>query len=140
MVGRPGNSRRYEELHKHISEIPNLKYLGERSIEEVNQLLAESHIFVNTSIAEGFANTFIQAWMRKVPVVSVDADIDGLLRRQEFGLLGGSYEGMRDSVLNLIENDTRRESMGQEAKDYAFKYYSNKNIDMLLDIMRQEDS
>ena len=46
---------------------------------EVNALLEHTDLLVNTSDYEGFSNTFIQAWMRRVPVVSLRVDPDRLL-------------------------------------------------------------
>ena len=58
-------------LMRSIEATPNLEYLGQRTHAEVNELLARAHIFVNTSTHEGFPNTFIQAWLREVAVVSL---------------------------------------------------------------------
>src|SRR5690606_16431046 len=72
MVGAPMLPGRWtDNLLSFIESVPNLQYLGAREQDEVNDLLERSHILVNTSDYEGFSNTFIQAWMRNVPVVSL---------------------------------------------------------------------
>jgi glycosyltransferase involved in cell wall biosynthesis len=75
-----------------IRATPNLEYLGEKSQDEVNELLARAHIYVNTSLFEGFANTFIQAWMRDVAVVSLHVNPDGVFDREGVGIHAGSED------------------------------------------------
>ncbi|MEA3296200.1 MAG: glycosyltransferase family 4 protein, partial [Patescibacteria group bacterium] len=58
MIGRDPKNEWSEGFKKRISEIKNLSYLGELPIKRVNEFLAESHILVNTSLYEGFPNTF----------------------------------------------------------------------------------
>ncbi len=76
MVGAPaaasGKGGWQASLMRSIEATPNLTYLGHMSHAEVNELLARAHIFVNTSTQEGFPNTFIQAWLRDVVVVSLE--------------------------------------------------------------------
>lgn len=136
MVGRPGDPKRYKELHKQLSMTKNMIYLGERSIEEVNKILAGAHVFVNTSTAEGCPNTFIQAWMRKVPVVSVSVNTDGVFDTEEVGFCDGTYEYLRNAVKRLINDVELRVTMGELAQSDAFKHYSMTNTDELISLMQ----
>ena len=90
-----------------IGRTPNLTYLGSQSQAEVNRLLARSHIFVNTSLYEGFPNTFIQAWQRKVPVVSLHVNPDCVLDR-------GAVESMRRTKVALEKRCALSQRMKQE--------------------------
>lgn len=135
MVGRPGDPVKYAELHEQISSLKNLSYMGELPINGVNELLATAHIFVNTSIAEGFPNTFIQAWMRKVPVVSLTFNADDVLNINNVGYCGETYEGLKLAVEKLIANEELRRDMGERAQYYAYNYYSPKNVEKLLSVI-----
>lgn len=135
MIGRPGEEERYVKLHDEIGKMTNLQYLGEKPIQEVNQHLAQSHIFVNTSRAEGFPNTFIQAWMRKVPTLSLDIDPDGVLAKQRIGYCAGSIEELKKRVIELCDNPQRREKMGIEAQRYAFDEHSPHAMQKLITLM-----
>ncbi len=53
-------------------------FCGAISQQEVNAELANAHVLVNTSLYEGFPNTFIQAWMRRTVVVSLNVNPDGI--------------------------------------------------------------
>ena len=136
MIGRQGSKKHYTDLHDEISKTSNIEYLGELSIDEVNQVIATSHIFVNTSMAEGFPNTFIQAWMRQVPVVSVNVNTDDVLDGKTTGIYGETYEGMKEAVKNLLEDDVLRTSMGQRAQEYAFKHHSTSNAQELIQLIK----
>jgi glycosyltransferase involved in cell wall biosynthesis len=134
MIGRAGSRDRYRNMCNQIDKMKNLKYLGECSIDEVNRILAQAHIFVNTSVAEGFPNTFIQAWMRKVPVVSLDVSTDSILQSNQIGLSSRSYEEMRNNVLKLIRDPDLRATLGERAQEYAYKNHSMENAKSLVSL------
>src|SRR6202011_2983272 len=105
-----------------------LQYLGTRSQSEVNELLARSHVFVNTSRYEGFPNTFIQAWMREVPVVSLQVDPDRLLEEQGVGIAcDDSEQQLAAAVRGLLEDAARRAGYARRAREYAMSRHSMAN-------------
>lgn len=124
MLGRPGSGNWFEELLAEIKSLPNLEYLGEVSNEEVNLRLDEGHILVNTSAYEGFPNTFIQAWMRRVPVVSLQVDPDDILVREKIGFHSRTFDNLCKDLKCLIEDRQLREAMGERARAYACENHS----------------
>lgn len=72
-----------ERIGAGVGVIPNLYYLGHLSISQVENLFDNAHGLVNTSLVEGFPNTFLQAWSRGMPVFSM-VDPDEFIAR--FGL------------------------------------------------------
>jgi glycosyltransferase involved in cell wall biosynthesis len=133
MIGRTADNKYQQHFEESIKGLDNLEYLGEKPIEEVNRILSESHIFVNTSKYEGGApNTFIQAWMRKIPVVSLNVNPDGILDKERIGFFSRTYKQLVKDVWFLLKNENRRKQMGEKAKKYAEeKFNINKNITML---------
>jgi len=124
MCGKP-MMKNYEDLKSNIDATENLTYLGECSQDQVNQLLADSHIFVNTSRDEGFPHTYMQSWMRGTPVVSLEVNPDGIFNQGNLGYFAeASYEKMREHVIELINNHDLRNQIGESAKKYAFDHYS----------------
>jgi glycosyltransferase involved in cell wall biosynthesis len=135
MVGAlQGTKSWHKRLFRDIKGLKDLKYLGARTQEEVNSILASSHIFVNTSRWEGFPNTFIQSWMRKVPVVSLNVNPDGIFDDQDIGFHSRTYETLKKDVLTLIRNPDLREQMGTKAQTYAFSMHSQKNAEKIIEI------
>jgi glycosyltransferase involved in cell wall biosynthesis len=132
MIGRPGSMKHQRRLETRIQKVRGLTYLGERSQDEINRTLAASHILVNTSDYEGFPNTFIQAWLHEVPVVSLHVDPDDLLTRQGLGFHSGSLDRLVQDTRNLIENAELRAHIGRKAKAYATEHHDlAKNLDQV---------
>ena len=129
MLGRTGS---YFELARRALD-NQIEVMGELSNEEVNELLAGSHILVNTSWQEGFSNTFIQAWMRRVPVVSLRVDPDKVLQQEKIGFCSGSFEKLVEDTTLLITDHQLRESMGLKAREYAIKHHSLDNMRQVIE-------
>ncbi len=139
MVGEPlPDPAQQQAFESAAAVIPNLTYLGKLPIEEVNALLARSHLFVNTSLVEGFANTFIQAWMRQVPVLSLNADPDGLLAQEGIGFCAhGDETVLLHALREWLSDAPQRDQVGQRAQAYAEAHHSERNIQTLLELMER---
>ena len=135
--GSQGKPEWMKLFNRKLEESKNVQYLGILDQIEVNEVLAKSHILVNASEAEGFSNTFIQAWMRKVPVVSLTVNPDNILSKEGVGMCSGNYGQMCVDVKELIENSELREAMGEKAQAYAFANYSEKEADKLLTLFEE---
>lgn len=120
-----------------IEAAPNLEYVGALSQAGVNELLARSHVFVNTSEEEGFPNTFIQAWMREVVVASMSVDPDGVLEKQRMGVLAGTEHRLRESIRSLLSDDGLRRQYVQRSKAFALQRHSIGNADLLADLISE---
>jgi glycosyltransferase involved in cell wall biosynthesis len=83
-----------------------------------------ARIFLNTSSIEGFPNTFLQAWIRAVPVVSF-FDPDGMIRRLQLGAVPASLDDMRESIRGLLEVDVYRENTGRRAREFACREFTS---------------
>ena len=134
MIGRPGIKHTSYEINAKIKELKNISYIGEQSIEVVNKLLSESHIFINTSLYEGFPNTFIQAWIHKVPVLSLYVDPDNLIKNNKIGFHSLTFEQLIQDTKLLIHNDTLRHDMGEKAYKFAIHNFTTKNLRKLIQL------
>ncbi|MGI9301874.1 MAG: glycosyltransferase family 4 protein [Gammaproteobacteria bacterium] len=138
MVGRPESERFRREIESLVAGMDNLEYLGELPIEEVNRILSTAHIFVNTSIYEGFPNTFIQAWMREAVVVSLHLDPDDVLKNNGVGFHCGTAEQMTRDVEALLNDVDMGRGIGQRARQYALRQHDlATNINRLEGFMQQ---
>ena len=118
-----GEERYYAEMEQRASRLPNVDFLGQLPYREVNEYLARSKIFLNTSDIEGFPNTFLQAWVRKVPVVSF-FDPDSLISREGLGRRPSTDDEMCAALSELLGNAELRERIGEKAHAYALDHHS----------------
>ena len=74
MVGGPDPGRKAEEYYRGIAEaaraIPNIDVKGFVPFAEAEKYFDGARVLLNTSLYEGFPNTFLQAWARGMPTVS----------------------------------------------------------------------
>jgi glycosyltransferase involved in cell wall biosynthesis len=97
----------------------NVSRVGTVSPAEVNRLLGEAVVLVSTSPAEGFPNTFIQAWMREAAVVSLSIDPDEVLTREGLGLFAGTPERLAADLRALLTDEPRRRELVLHARREA---------------------
>lgn len=128
LAGRPLDKAYLEELLEQMKDLPNIEYVGGVSFEESNQLIGRASVFVNTSKYEGFPNTFIQAWMRETPTVSLNVDPDDVIKKNRLGFHSRSFEQMVKDVRFLIENKRIRQEMGRNARKCAIREHDIRKI------------
>lgn len=142
MVGAPAHypAGYQNQIEETIKGVPNVKYLGMLPVEQVNDLIGKSKLLINTSKWEGFPNTFIQAWMRNTPVISLNCDPDNILQDYHCGIKSSTFEKMIEDTVSLLKNDGMITQMGHNAKKYAFEHHSVNNLDRLEKIIMESRS
>lgn len=132
MCGRiPDN---YRHLLKEVESIPWLKCLGPLSQEDVFKLMAESHILVNTSEYEGFSNTFVQAWMRKMVVVSMNSNPSNIITDNGIGFITPNMSSLKQTVEQLLNDTSVIDAIGEKAYKYAVSNHGlDNNISKIIE-------
>lgn len=123
LAGRPEAPPYQDRLLEKIDQVPNLTYLEEIPFEETNRLLSKASLLVNTSLQEGFPNSYIQAWMRETPVVTLQFDPDAVIEEKSLGFHSRTLEKMEQQVRELLRDEDKRRHMGKNARDYALKHH-----------------
>jgi len=74
MVGGPDRGRKAEAYYRGVIEaaraIPNIDVRGFVPFAQAERWFDGARVLLNTSLYEGFPNTFLQAWARSMPTVS----------------------------------------------------------------------
>ncbi len=116
-----------------ISEL-NINYYGEVEPEKVLQLTSVSKILINTSINEGFPNTFIQAWMLGVPVVSLKVDPDNLIRENGLGIVcDDNVAYAAEKIEELLGNEHEYSVLSNKCKNFANENFNIKTNSLKLE-------
>ncbi|MEM9056867.1 MAG: glycosyltransferase, partial [Pseudomonadota bacterium] len=128
MIGGPvpGRERYFEEMRAAAAEVPNLEFLGAVPYAEVNEYFHRTRVFVNTSDSEGFPNSFLQAWVRAVPVISF-FDPDGLIASRGLGAAPAALDAMQAAVVTLLDDDTRA-PVATACREFAVEHYGAINV------------
>lgn len=127
----------YAPLMQRIERTPNLSYLGELSIDDVNRQMARAAIHVNTSSFEGFPNTFIQAWAHGAVVVTLAADPEEEgMENLGIGICAGaSFDRLRQTIDLLARSPEKRRAMADRAFAFAQANHSLSHGTHLVDLM-----
>ena len=129
MVGGPlpGEEALYEEVRREASLRLNLVFHGRRSYHDVNALYARARLLVNTSEVEGFPNTYLQAWIHGVPVISY-LDPDGVIGRNGLGAKVESPLRMREEVLRLLGDRSALAAAGARCRAFMEREFAEDRI------------
>jgi glycosyltransferase involved in cell wall biosynthesis len=130
----PGGEIYYEDMQAAAARLPNVTMLGPVRYAESGALFDRAKVFLNTSSIEGFPNTFLQAWIRGVPVVSF-FDPDSLVQRLSLGHIASSIDDMREAIRGLLEIDVDRQLIGRRAREFATREYTTGVASRYLDLL-----
>lgn len=103
MFAMPGEPEYFEKLVEKTRDIPNLGFQNSVPYHEMPSFLARALLLVNTSRFEGFPFSFSQAMANGIPVVSLNADPDGILEKRQTGVCAhGSEVTAIEAVRDLL--------------------------------------
>ena len=118
-----GHEALFKETVKAADTISNLTFVGAVPYKDVNAYFSRTKLFLNTSDSEGFPNSYLQAWIRRVPVVSY-FDPDGLIASLEIGAAVGSQDNFCRPIEELLRSEEKRGQIGERARQFAMDNYS----------------
>lgn len=128
VVGRPVDDEIQEQVRRTAAEHDNFEYLGGCGIIESNVYFEKASVYVHTGNAEGFPNTFIQAWLHQTPVVSFYADPDAALANNDIGAHCDSLDEAASVLGQLTTDSEYRTAVGNNAREYGIIHHSIETI------------
>jgi Glycosyl transferases group 1 len=123
-IPTPAGNTYFEDVRAAAARLPNVSMPGAVRYSDTGTWFDRARIFLNTSSIEGFPNTFLQAWIRGVPVVSF-FDPDGLIRRLQLGANPATVDDMREAIRGLLDVTVYRENIGRRARDFAAREFTS---------------
>lgn len=107
--------------------IENLKFIDKIQYQNIDSIYKHAKLFINTSLQEGFPNTFIDAGKWGVPIVSLEVDPDDFISKNECGYCA---KGNWDEFLNNISTMLNNKKIYKSCSFNIYKYVSeNHNIE-----------
>ena len=123
----PGADDYYRAMRQAASELPNVTCPGAVPYADVGAWFSRAKIFLNTSQIEGFPNTFLQAWVRSVPVVTF-FDPDSLVKQRQLGRTSGDLDDMVGAIQELLSDEGERRRVGERSRAYAVAQFAPTRI------------
>lgn len=129
MIGGPcdGYTDLYENISLEAEKIANLEFMGFVPYHEVNQYYSRTKVFINTSDSEGFPNSFLQSWVRGIPVISY-FDPDGVIERESIGESPDTIEEMLDMINIYISDEAKINKTSLKTREYALKNFAAESV------------
>jgi len=99
----------------------NLKVTGQLPFKEALTYFSGASLFVNTSSpdGDGFPNTFIQSWLRGVPVLSFGFNPDEVITENKLGFVVQSIQEAKDTCMQVLENENIYQGLSNKVLNYA---------------------
>lgn len=97
----PSDSQYVQRLQSRALAISNVHLHGKTPHAGVQQLYEQTSVLLCTSSAEGFPNTFLEAWSHGVPVVTT-FDPDGMIACQGLGRVSVSVPELTAGIRELL--------------------------------------
>lgn len=111
--------REFDEKYENFEYIPGV------NSKEDEIYYSKASILINTSVYEGFPNTFIQAWMHETPVISLNVDPDCVICKNNLGFHAkGNLNSLTKKLEYLIKKPEIIKEMGQNCRIYAIKNHN----------------
>jgi glycosyltransferase involved in cell wall biosynthesis len=118
-----GDEGLFQDTRTAAAALPNLRFLGSVPYAEVNSYFARAKLFLNTSDSEGFPNSYLQAWIRGVPVISY-FDPDGLISSRGLGATVATQNDFCEPIERLLQSTEECNEIGKRARQFANDNYS----------------
>lgn len=124
MICRRGTNRKlFMAVVNKTKNLSNLKFLPAVSFAKIGTFFHEAKLLVNTSIAEGFPNTFLQAGLASTPIWSLTVNPDNYLNKFNCGFVGSK------NLSVILKNSLAVKKMGRNHFEYVTKYHSHNQVD-----------
>lgn len=138
VIGGSDPGRRGEEYHASIREaarqLPNVDFRGFVPFAEADRYFDGARVVVNTSLYEGFPNTFLQAWSRGVPTV---AFVDTGSRQDSAPVydIATDTEDMASRVRRLMGDDLYWQAASQRVESH---FRDNHSVEAIAGLYERE--
>lgn len=132
------DKKRFERASNEAQKLHNVIFLGTVPPFEMEKWFSKTKLLVTTSIIEGFPNTFLQAWMNEIPVISLNIDPDDIIKKFKLGFVLTNINKIMEISLNhtelaalfiepierLLNDKVLRNEMGKRGSEYVAKIHS----------------
>ena len=110
-----------EHIHRILkeNELKNVEVIDYVSYNQIDEYFKNAIVLVNTSIYEGFPNTFLQAGKLGVPILSLNVDPDHFIQNYQCGVVAnGDIESFKIGLSKILYQEDFRKRCSKNIKKY----------------------
>ena len=138
MIGGADSGRRAEQYHAAIraaaARVPNVDFRGFLPFAEADRFFDGARVAINTSLYEGFPNTFLQAWSRGVPTVAF-VDTGSRQDREPVYDIVRDLPELAARVERLMADDIHWHSASQRVEAH---FHGNHSVEAVVGLYERE--
>ncbi len=124
-----GDDAYYGHIAKKAAVVSNLQFIAQVPFAHMAPYFARAMIFVNTSVSEGFPNTFLQAFDARAAIASCAVDPGGILKKYRLGVCANNdVKRLQGDMRALFADRDERVKMGDRGCRYLKEYHNMKQI------------
>jgi glycosyltransferase involved in cell wall biosynthesis len=129
MVGGPlpGEASLYQQVRDAAAACANLTFHGPLSYPDATELYGRAKVLLNTSDVEGFPNTYLQAWIRGVPVVTL-IDPDRVIEREGLGVAVRSPSTLVGALASLLGSPQTWQAASDRCRGFMAREFGEDRI------------
>ena len=129
MVGgpMPGQESIYRQIKDAAETRPNVVFHGRLPYWDTNALYDRAKLLVNTSDVEGFPNSYLQSWIRGVPVVTL-LDPDRVIEREGLGAVARSPADLAGLVQSFLLDSDARQAASDRCRRFMAREFGEEKI------------
>jgi glycosyltransferase involved in cell wall biosynthesis len=121
----------HEQCLRKAGQLKNVTLLERVPFSQIESYFAAARLHLNTSLFEGFPNTFLQAAKYGVPTISLTVDPGEMLSRHGCGLAcEGDFHRFKRDICQLMDDEARYHTLSEQALRYVRQYHDK---DMILE-------
>ena len=120
-----------EALYAHVRDAAaacgNVTFHGRLPYADVNDLYGRARLLLNTSDVESLPNSYLQAWIRGVPVVTL-ADPDGVIGREGLGVAARAPDRFAGAIAALLGSGEAWQATSERCRRFMAREFGDDSV------------
>ena len=124
------NSIYFESIKSRANMVKNLQFIPGVPFSEVENYYKHAKVFVNTSLTEGFPNSFNQSMNFSTPLLSLNINPDDFINKNQVGIYcHNNFNELKENLGLLLNN----QELWKRFSEKAYKFvYNEMNIEKAI--------
>lgn len=115
----------FDRIQQQASTIENVNFVEFVPRNRISAYYERARVFISTSDYEGFPNTFLEAGRWGTPIVSLNVDPDGFIKKHGCGMVcKGNINKLSICVEELMKDENTWRGMSLRIYDYVRRHHS----------------